>query len=161
VGHERGEAVVVAVADVVAGDGVVLVDDRHHPELEQAHQHATGVEVLAAVDEVVGHEQRLRGHQSVRGQRGVPAAHQPRLAGRRQRLQRRGVVRTVLEPERGDAGGDRARRHHEHLVAVGASRRHLGAQLDDGGVVDRAALVGQRRRPDLDDDAHVSPGTRS
>ena len=32
VGDEGGEAVVVAEADLVVGDGVVLVDDRHHAE---------------------------------------------------------------------------------------------------------------------------------
>ena len=36
VGDERGDAVVVAEADLVAGDGVVLVDDRHAAEVEQA-----------------------------------------------------------------------------------------------------------------------------
>ena len=61
VGDERGEAVVVAVAELVAGDGVVLVDDRHRAELEQAGERAPGVEVLPAVDEVVRDEQRLAG----------------------------------------------------------------------------------------------------
>ena len=48
------------------------------------------------------------------------------------------------------------------LVAVGAQLGDLAGQLGDRRVVDRAAVVGDRRRPDLDDDAHVrSPGTRS
>ena len=43
---ERGEPVVVAVADLVVGDGVVLVDDRQHAEVEQALQRLAGVQVL-------------------------------------------------------------------------------------------------------------------
>ena len=35
VGDEGGHAVVVAEADLVVRDGVVLVDDRHHAQLEQ------------------------------------------------------------------------------------------------------------------------------
>ena len=35
VGDEGGEAVVVAEADLVVGDGVVLVDDGHDAEVEQ------------------------------------------------------------------------------------------------------------------------------
>ena len=58
-GNERGEAVVVAEPDLVVGDGVVLVDDGHGAELEQARERLAGVEVLAAVDEVVRHEQHL------------------------------------------------------------------------------------------------------
>ena len=38
----RGEAVVVAVADLVGGDRVVLVDDRHDAEVEQGLQGARG-----------------------------------------------------------------------------------------------------------------------
>ena len=47
---ERGDAVVVAEADLVDGDGVVLVDDGHAAEVEQAQQRLAGVQVLPAVD---------------------------------------------------------------------------------------------------------------
>ena len=43
VGHEGGEAVVVAEADLVVRDGVVLVDQGHHAELEQALEGGPGV----------------------------------------------------------------------------------------------------------------------
>ena len=56
---ERGEPVVVAVADLVVGDGVVLVHDRHDAELEQALHRLAGVEVLRPVAEVVRGEQHL------------------------------------------------------------------------------------------------------
>jgi hypothetical protein len=68
----------------------------------------------------------------------------------------------VGEPERRDARGDRARRHEHHLMPGPAGGGDLAGEHADGGVVDRAARVGDRRRPDLHDDAHaVTPGTRS
>ena len=65
---ERGEAVVVAEADLVVGDGVVLVDDRHHAELEQPPEGAPGVEVLLADAEVERRQQHLAAHE----RRGAP-----------------------------------------------------------------------------------------
>ena len=65
VGDERGQAVVVAEADLVVGDGVVLVDHRDDAEVEQAPSVAAGVEVLLADREVERGEQHLAAHQPV------------------------------------------------------------------------------------------------
>ncbi len=48
VGDEGGQAVVVTEADLVVGDGVVLVHDRDHAELEQPPQRRACVQVLLA-----------------------------------------------------------------------------------------------------------------
>ena len=48
VGDQGGQPVVVAEADLVGGDGVVLVDDRHDAELEQPVEGALGVAVVGA-----------------------------------------------------------------------------------------------------------------
>ena len=66
VGDEGGEAVVVAEADLVVGDGVVLVDHGHDAELEQALERGAGVEVLLADREVERGEEHLAGHEAVR-----------------------------------------------------------------------------------------------
>jgi hypothetical protein len=50
--HECGDPVVVAEADLVVGDGVVLVDHRHDPEFEQAGEGAACVQVLGPHEEV-------------------------------------------------------------------------------------------------------------
>ena len=155
---ERRDPVVVAVAVLVVGDRVVLVDDRHAAELEQPHERLAGVQVLLAVDEVVRVEQHLRGDDAVAAELGVPHLHQPALAGRRQRLQRGHVGRPGRQPECRDAGGHRSRRDHEHLVARLAHGDDLVAQLGDRAAVDRAVLVRQRRRADLGDDAHQRSG---
>ena len=69
VGDERGQAVVVAEADLVVGDGVVLVDHRHHAEVEEAPERGAGVEVLLADREVERGEQHLAARPG-RGRRG-------------------------------------------------------------------------------------------
>ena len=147
VGDEGGEAVVVAVADLVAGDGVVLVDDRHRAQRQQARQRAPGMEVLPAVDEVVGHEQGLRRHQAVGAEGGVPAAHQARLAGGRQGLQRRHVGRT-LRQTRGPPPPPRRRPTTRRSPRDRRPRRSAisSASLRIAAVVDGAMVVGDRRR---------------
>ncbi len=59
--HQRCDAIVVAVAQFVTGDRVVLVDDRDAAQFDQSQQRLAGVQILPAVDEIVGHEQHLRG----------------------------------------------------------------------------------------------------
>ena len=78
VGDERGDAVVVAEADLVVGDGVVLVDHRHDAELEQPPQRAPGVQVLLADAEVERRQQHLPARRA-RGRR---------RPGRRRRMSR-------------------------------------------------------------------------
>ena len=64
-GHQGGQPVVVPEADLVVGDGVVLVDHRDHAQLEQPGQGLAGVEVLLPVDEVERGQQHLAGGQPV------------------------------------------------------------------------------------------------
>ena len=66
--RQRGEPVVVAEADLGGGHGVVLVDDRDHPELEQLGEGALRVAVVAAPGDVVEREQHLTGHLAVSGE---------------------------------------------------------------------------------------------
>ncbi len=102
-GHERGESVVVAEADLVVGDGIVLVDDRDDAELEQAIDGAAGVQVLLADAEVERREQHLSRDDSEVGEGLLVHAHQPALADSRDRLQRLLVAGTgvAVEIERG------------------------------------------------------------
>ena len=105
---QRGEPVVVAVADLVVGDGVVLVDDGDDTEVEEAPQRLARVEVLRAHTEVVGREQHLAGEQPVPAEDRAEALDQPRLADRRDRLERPDVGGAHVQPER-RAGRRRSR----------------------------------------------------
>ena len=58
-GDQRGERVVVAEADLVDGDGVVLVDHRHRAECQQPLEGVAGVQERLAVPCVVTREQHL------------------------------------------------------------------------------------------------------
>ena len=162
VGDEGGHAVVVAEADLVVGDGVVLVDHRHDPELEQAGQGRPGVQVLLADHEVERREQDLAADQPALGQRGVVDPHQAALPDRRRRLQRHRVARADRRhAERGQPGGDGAARHHHHPVPGPPQAHDLGAELADRGVVDLAAVARDRRRADLGHDDHPTASSSS
>ncbi len=158
VGDQGGQAVVVAEADLLVGHGVVLVDHRHHAQLQQPGQGLSGMEVLAAVDEVQRGQQHLAGRQSVPIERFAPHLHQPVLPHGGHRLQGGQVGGTG--PARGQGApsrGDGPRRHHHHQAAGPAGVGHLGGQLVDGVRVHPARRGGQRRGADLD---HDRPGRR-
>ena len=152
---ERGQTVVVAEADLVVGNRVVLVHDWHGAELEEAGERLSGVEVLTALDEVVRHEQHLCGNQAVSGENVVVRAHEPALAGRGEGLERRQIDGSLGETQGGDPCRHRARRHDDHVVAVDAELCDLVTELLDRLNIDRAGAVRDRRRADLrDDPAH-------
>ena len=146
VGHQRGQAVVVAEADLLVGHGVVLVDHRDHAELDEMAQRAPGVQVLGAVDEVQRRQQDLAGQDPVRVQPVLPRAHEPVLADGGDGLEHGRVGRALLAPpQRGPPGRDGARRHHHDGVTGGAGVGDLAAQAVHGG-------GGDRRRAHLDHD---------
>ena len=118
--HQRGEPVVVAVADLVVGDGVVLVDDRHHAEVEQAPHRLARVQVLRAHAEVVRGEQHLAGEEPVGAEDRAEALHQAGLTDRGDGLQGADVGRARGHAQRGQPGRDRARAHQHDLVPGGA-----------------------------------------
>ena len=153
VGHQRGQPVVVPEPDLLVGHGVVLVDHGDHPQLQQAGQRLTGVQVLAAVDEVQRRQQHLAGHEAVAGEGVAPDPHEAVLAHRRHRLQRGRVRRAG--PSGGQPrppGRDGARGHHDHPAPVRTQAGHLVGQFGDGVRVHAARTGGHRRGADLHDD---------
>ena len=116
---ERGDAVVVAVARLVVGDRIVLVDDRHAAELEQPPSASAGRAGTAAGRRSRADEQHLRGDEPVRAERRVvarisrpcPAAEIACSVACRSA----GSAARAPHPRR-----DGTRRHDDDLVAVGA-----------------------------------------
>ena len=80
--HLRRQPVVVAVADLVGGHGVVLVDDRHHAEVEQRAEGAARVQVAPAVLAVLERHQHLRGGDAVRREHRLVGLGEADLADR-------------------------------------------------------------------------------
>lgn len=80
VGDEGGEPVVVAEADLVGGDGVVLVDDGDGAHLQELVQGAVGVAVVTAAAGVVGGEEHLADADAVAREGGGVAGHEEALS---------------------------------------------------------------------------------
>src|SRR4029079_7664608 len=82
---ERGEPVVVAEADLVRGDRVVLVHHRYDTECQKSFEGALGVAVVPTALQVVGREQHLADGEPVPGERRRVPLGQQQLpdAGRR------------------------------------------------------------------------------
>nr|GEU28071.1 probable solanesyl-diphosphate synthase 3, chloroplastic [Tanacetum cinerariifolium] len=151
--HQRAERIVVAELDFVGDHRVVLVDDRHDTEAQQGGQRGPGVQVAFAVGQVGVREQHLRRAEAVGAEAGLVDLRQAHLANGRAGLQFVDVVRAALEAEAQHAFGNRARRHQHHLLAQRAQGGDLRRPAGDGGMVEAAAVVGDQRRADLDDDA--------
>ena len=112
-----------------------------------------GVAVVAAPGEVVGGEQHLADGDPVRGEGVGVGLHQPQLPDAGRGLRGREVAGPAVEPQRRQAGGDRAGGDQHDLPAGGAHRAEDVDQRREPGGVQPAGQRGQRRRPDLDDDA--------
>ena len=106
---QGGEPVIVAEADLIGGDGVVLVDDRDRMERPQPVQRALGVGVLRPHRDVVCGQQHLPDGALVAGERGTPCVYQRHLSDAGRGLFGGQIGGSLRQLERFDTGGDRAR----------------------------------------------------
>ena len=153
IGDQRAQGVVVAELDLVGDDGIVLVDDRHHAQAQQSRQRRTRVQIAFAVGQVGVGQQHLRGTQLVGAETGFIDLRQAHLADGGASLQFVDIGGTALEAEAQHALGDGARADQHNFLAKRAQAGDLGRPARNGGVVQPAAVVGNQRRADLDDDA--------
>ena len=116
------------------------------------------MQVLGTVHEIERREQDLAPDDADRIERSFVVAHEPALSDSRNGLEHRQVGRARVEAEHGEAGGDSPARNHDGPVATLAELGHFGAQLGHRRLDDVAALVGDRRGPDLHDDRSHQPG---
>ena len=148
--HERRQCVVVAKLDLVDGNGVVLVDDRHHAQLHQTQQGVARVQVGRATRRVVTREQHERGEQVARMELLVVGRRDDALTSRGAGLQARKVAdRLAVEAQHGIATGNSARAHHDQTPAELAQRCGLIGKSADKGAVDLAIGAHHRGRTDL------------
>ena len=148
--HKRRQRVVVAKLDLIDGDSIVLVDDRHHTQLHQAQQGVARVQVGRTARRVVAREQHERGKQVTRMELLVVDRRDDALAGRSTCLQARQIAdRFAVEAQHGIATGDSARAHHDQAPAELAQGRGLIGQATDKRAVDLAVGTHHRGRADL------------
>ena len=129
-GDARGQPVVVAVADFVGGDRVVLVDHGHCAPFQQLVDGGARIEIAPALLGVLQRDQHLPGGDAVTAEHLRPGARERDLADGGRGL-------AVLELER-------ARRQLEHGAAErdGAGRDHEDVALL---AVQTGDVLGQRR----------------
>ena len=149
IGDQRRQRVVVAETDFIGGHGVVLVDDRHHPEVEQGAKRAAHVQIAFAVDEIFMRQQHLRRVQAVPLEGALVGLHQPHLADRRHGLQLVQCMGTLLHAQALHARGHRARRDQQQLEAAADQRAQLVHPAIERLAIESAPVVGQQRAADL------------
>ncbi len=153
VGDEGGEPVVVAEADLVRGDRVVLVDDREGAHREELVEGAGGVAVVGAAAHVVGGEQDLADADAVAGEGGGVAGDEEALAHAGGGLLAGEVLGAAAESQGGEACGDGAGGDEDDLFlsAAAALGQDVHECVDPVGV-QAACRGGQRGGAHLDDD---------
>ena len=149
--HLRGEEVVVAEGDLVGRRGVVLVDDRDDAPVEQPAQGLARVEVVGARAHVEEGQQHLRARHAALAQQLVVDAVELALAHGAGGLQVLDRGRARREAHELDAARDRARGHHDDVVARGVAGGDLVADPRQHGRPQRAGVLGDDARTELDD----------
>ncbi len=153
-GDAGGEPVVVAIANLGGGDGVVLVDHRHGAQIEQAAERGAGVEITAALFRVGQGQQDLAGGERVMAERLGPGAGQRDLSDRGGGLALLEAQRARGQAEDGAPQGDRARGDDEHIrAALMQIGEVLGESGEPGLTQATAVAVDEEARADLHHDA--------
>ena len=156
-GDEGGEPVVVAEADLVGRDRVVLVDDRQDAQREQAVHGALGVRARGRVLEVARGEQHLAGDDAVAVERVLVAEDEQVLADGC-----RGLLGREVGGPRVELAGTACpvAIAPEDTSTTSAPRPCAAARASTSGRDLAGVLAADRRGADLDDDAASRAGSR-
>ena len=114
----RGEAVIVAVADLAGCDRVVLVDDRNGAHGEETPKRRARVEIAAALFRVLQGQEHLAHDNAVLAKRARPFARKGNLSDRRRSLAVVELERAFGQPRDRAAKRDRAGRHDYDACAA-------------------------------------------
>ena len=156
VGDQRGERVVLAeraAAQLVVGDHIVLVDDRHDAEAQQPQQRVAHVEVADPLGHVNARDQRLRGGQVVALEQLVVALDQVGLADRRQRLALADARAVGARADPRAAGRHCAAGDHGDLDRGAAQLGDLPHNVVEHQRIDPLAAAGEQVGAELGDDS--------
>ena len=149
---QRGQRVVVADADLVGHDGVVLVDDRDDAEREQRPQRRSRVQVaLRSARSACVSSTWARADECSRKQSRRPA---PVPSGRPRPRPAARASRGAASSSRAAACPRRSRRSRPARSSLPVARRRAiwRAQFADRREVEALAAVGDERAADLDDE---------
>ena len=145
--HHRGQLVVVAELDLLDRDGVVLVQDRHRPGVQQRRERGTSVVRPGTIGEIGVGQEDLRDRDLLPIERLLVRAHQQALAGGGRRLETRHLLRSSAIAELSRPERDRSARDEDDAALF------VAKPADGSGEVSVSVLVSRERaRADLDDD---------
>ena len=133
VGDDRRQPVVVAEGglQLLDADGVVLVDDRHGPQVDEREDRVACVQITHAVIEVCGGEQDLGRMVAVVPQRPLVGFDQEALPDGGHGLKMGKIGGPALQPQPSHAGPDRPGANQGHLPARGDHLVDLLGELRD------------------------------
>ncbi|MPM91410.1 hypothetical protein SDC9_138539 [bioreactor metagenome] len=149
-GDQRGQPVVVTEVDLVGGDGVVLVDDRHHAHPQQRAQCAQRIGIGRLAGDIVHGQQDLTDQDAAISEEFGVALHQQPLTDRGGSLLVSQVARTPAQLQRSQARGDGARANQHDVVAVVVSIGQRAHQGGDPVLGETTRGAAQGRGTDLD-----------
>ena len=159
-GDPAGQAVVFAEPDLVGGNGVVLVDQRHRAKTQQCRERVAGVQVAAPVIAVVQCQKDLRDGHALAPQHLFVGMRQAYHAGGRRRLFLFELEIAAGKSQVPSAEGDGARRDDDDILPAFPASGQVGGQGLQPSPVKGAPLgVDEQSRSDLDDDA--APGLQA
>jgi len=153
-GHAGREPVVVAIADLAGGHGVVLVDHGHGAVREQCGDGLARVEVAPALLGVAEREQDLRRGEPVRAQHALVGTGERDLAHRRRGLRLLQLQRPARKAQHVPPQRDGARGYQDHLLPRTGEAGHVLRQRGEPvGVEPALPAVHQQAGADLHNDA--------
>ena len=156
VGDERGERVVFAeraAAQLFVGDDIVLVDDRHDAEAEQAQQGVADVEIAEPLGDIGAGDQGLRGGQIVALEELVVALDEMGLADRGEGLALADAGLVAARAHAGASGGDGAAGHDRDLGGAGAQLGDLAHEVFEHQRVEPITAASEQIRAEFRDHA--------
>ena len=149
-GDTGGQPVVVAVADLVGGDRVVLVDHRHRAPFQELVDGGARVEIAPPLLGVLQGHQHLPGGDAVAAEHLRPGAGERDLPDRRRGLAVLELERPRRQPEHGTAERDRPGRDHQQVALVARQRGDVLRKRCQPIMMEPSALaVDQERGADL------------
>ena len=155
-GDDGRQRVVVADAQLLRRHGVVLVDDGHGAQLQQAFQGVGEIAVALRGAGVVPGDEQLGHRVVIFPEQLVVNIHQLALSHRRRRLLGGDVLRTGFQAQFGDPHADGAGGDQDHLMRCVAHVADGLAQRLHAANIQMPRRVRQGRGADFDDAPHTA-----
>src|SRR5690606_29011528 len=139
----------VTKTDFIGDNGVVLVDDRHHIQIEQGAQGAARIEIALAVGEVVMGDEDLCGLLFATGEACLPGSNQPHLPYSCSSLQFVHCPGTSTPAKATHARSDGTGRYQHQLDTRLTQRNHLVDPDRHRRLIEATPIGRQQRTADL------------